>query len=99
MGYELHAEAREELLSAATRYDAEVLGLGRRFIAELERCFNLLVEQPRIGSPYGRRLRRFVIDDGFPFAIVYVPTTDAAFLVAIADTSRRPGYWRYRAAR
>src|SRR5687767_10284643 len=70
MRLEFHSQAREEFLSAVSRYEAEVPGLGARFIAEFERCIGLLLEAPQIGSPMSRKLRRFVLNDNFPFSIV-----------------------------
>lgn len=97
MQFELHPEAREEFLNAVSRYEAEVPGLGARFVAELERCVGLLLDSPHIGSPLGRRLRRFVLDDNFPYSIVYAVLRDTLYVVAIAHGSRRPGYWKRRA--
>jgi hypothetical protein len=99
MRFELHAEAREEFLAAVTRYEAEVPGLGARFVAEFERCMTLLLDAPQIGSPLGRKLRRFVLNDNFPFSIVYAVIRDTLFVVAVAHASRRPGFWKQRSAR
>ena len=99
MGFELHSEAREEFLNAVSRYEAEVPGLGARFVAEFERCVGLLLDAPQIGSPLGRKLRRFVLDDNFPFSVVYAVIGDTLFVVAVAHASRRPGYWKQRSAR
>ena len=38
MRLEVHSEAREEFLQAVSFYNAQVPGLGLRFIAEIERC-------------------------------------------------------------
>ena len=38
MRLELHSEARDEFLQAVSFYDAQVPGLGLRFIAEIERA-------------------------------------------------------------
>jgi hypothetical protein len=59
MRLEIHFEAREEFLQAAQFYEAQVPGLGQRFINEIERCQKALLETPLIGQPYGRRLRKF----------------------------------------
>jgi hypothetical protein len=71
MRLEVHSEAREEFLQAVSFYDAQVPGLGLRFIAEIERCQKELLETPLIGHPYGRRLRKFTVGDKFPYSIVY----------------------------
>jgi hypothetical protein len=97
MRLEVHSEAREEFLQAVLFYDAQVPGLGLRFIAEIERCQKALLETPQIGHPYGRRLRKFTVGDKFPYSIVYA--ADVVFVVAYAHGSRRPGYWRTRSVR
>ncbi len=99
MRFEFHSQAREEFLGAVSRYEAEVPGLGARFIAEFERCIGLLLETPQIGSPMGGKLRRFVLDDHFPFSIVYAIQGDTLLVIAVAHASRRPGYWKRRSVR
>ena len=63
MRLEVHSEAREEFLQAVSFYDAQVPGLGLRFITEIERCQKALLETPLIGHRYGRRLRKFTVGD------------------------------------
>ncbi len=92
---EVHSEAREEFLQAVSFYEAQVPGLGLRFIAEIERCQNALLETSLIGHPYGRRLRKFTVGDKFPYAVL----GDVLFVLAYAHGSRRPGYWRSRSIR
>ncbi|MGH8608408.1 MAG: hypothetical protein ACREX9_13625 [Gammaproteobacteria bacterium] len=43
MHFDFHVEAHIEFLEAVSRYEAEVTGLGARFVAELERCIELLL--------------------------------------------------------
>ncbi len=99
MRLEIHFEAREELLQAAQFYEAQVPGLGQRFINEIERCQKALLEAPLIGQPYGRRLRKFTVGDKFPYSIVYAVLAGALFVLAYAHGSRHPGYWRTRSVR
>lgn len=96
MRLEIHFEAREEFLQAAQFYEAQVPGLGQRFINEIERCQKALLEAPLIGQPYGRRLRKFTVGDKFPYSIVYAVLPGVLFVLAYAHGSRRPGYWRTR---
>lgn len=98
MRFEIHAGAWEEFCQAADRYESEAPGVGRRFRVEIERCLGLLAEHPDIGQLEGRRLRRFVIDDGFPYSLIYQVRTDFVRVFSIAHHSRRPGYWRSRTA-
>ncbi len=99
MRLEVHFEAREEFLQAVSFYEAQVPGLGLRFVAEIERCQNTLIETSLIGNPYGRRLRKFTVGDKFPYSIVYAVLGDILFILAYAHGSRRPGYWRSRFVR
>ena len=50
MRLEVHSEARAEFLDAVSFYDAQVPGLGPRFIAEIARCQKVLLEKPLIIS-------------------------------------------------
>jgi hypothetical protein len=96
---EIDPDARLEFLSASARYEAAVPGLGGRFAAEFERGVSLLLDSPRLGAPFGRRLRRFVLNDGFPYSIVYAMRSDLLLVIALAHGARRPGYWRQRDVR
>jgi hypothetical protein len=44
MRREVHSEAREEFLQAVSFYEAQVPGLGLRFIAEMERRQKALLQ-------------------------------------------------------
>jgi hypothetical protein len=96
MRLEVHSEARAEFLQAVSFYDAQVPGLGFRFITEIERCHKVLLETPLIGHTFGSRVRKFTVGDKFPYSIVYVVIGDVLFVLAYAHGSRRPGYWRTR---
>lgn len=95
MNYEFHPDAERELYEAALRYEFEVKGLGRRFSDEVERVIQLLLEHPDLGSRVDDDLRHFVLRH-FPFSVVYALRSDLLFVVAVAHSSREPGYWRLR---
>jgi plasmid stabilization system protein ParE len=99
MRLEVHSEAREEFLQAVAFYEAQVPGLGLRFIVEIERCQKALLETPLIGHPCGKRLRKFTVGDKFPYSILYAVLGEILFILAYAHGSRRPGYWRTRSVR
>jgi hypothetical protein len=90
MRREVHSEAREEFLQAVSFYEAQVQGLGLRFIAEMERRQKALLQTPRIGRPFGRRLRKFAVGDRFPYSIVYAVVADVIFVLAYADGLAAP---------
>ncbi len=87
--------AREDLNKAAAFYEASVPGLGDAFLDDVERSIEDVLENPRMGAPIGRTLRRAFLRR-FPFTIVYADRDDEIFIVAIAHERRRPGYWRRR---
>lgn len=95
MNYKFHPEAEQELHQAALRYESEVRGLGRRFGEEVERVIQLLLEHPELGSILDNDLRHFILRR-FPFSIVYATATNLVYIVAIAHSSRKPGYWQPR---
>jgi hypothetical protein len=47
---------------------------------------------PQSGADLGSGFRRAMMD-GFPYGVVYRVEDGTAFIVAIAHTSREPGYW------
>jgi hypothetical protein len=61
MKYEFHPEAEQELYEAASRYKAEISGLGLRFGDEVERVIQLVIEHPELGSRLDDNLRPFVL--------------------------------------
>ncbi len=96
MEYTFHDDARQEFLDSAAFYESKVLGLGDRFVNEVNRSIQLLLATPEIGSPNGGVLRSLVIDDNFPFSIIYAIVDETLFIIAIAHHSRRPNYWKNR---
>lgn len=98
MRYEFHPEAEQELLEAASRYEAEVPGLGGRFGDEVECAVELLLENPALGAVVDGRIRHFVLQR-FPFSIIYAADQDVLYILAVAHSRRRPKYWASRAQR
>ena len=94
--------ALQEASDAATRYEAEVPGLGDEFLDELERCALAVGEQPEtwltIGSVGLRPVRRFLLSR-FPYGLVYMIKEDHVLVVAVAHGRRRPRYWAGRVPR
>lgn len=95
MIWEFHPEAELELIEAATRYESEIPGLGKRFSFEVERAISLLLENPMIGVAVDDQIRHFVLRT-FPFSLIYANYRDVLFILAVAHGNRRPGYWRSR---
>lgn len=94
-------EAEEELSAAVTFYEERREGLGVALLLTVDHAVAALRGGqlsryplvPEVSRSLGVRrllLRRF------PFAIVFVELADEIRVLAVAHTSRRPGYWRDR---
>lgn len=94
----LSAEAGVELAETAGFYDERQIGLGAAFISEFVKATRLIQQFPSSGRPIGNRMRR-ILTNRFPYAIIYLEYRDETLVVAIAHTSRRPGYWKSRMTR
>ena len=92
---EFHAEAKTEYLAAVTWYEERSLSAARNFEAEFSQAIEQIRKSPGSGSVYMKGCRRFLLHQ-FPFQIVYQSSTDVIFVLAVAHTHRRPGYWRQR---
>jgi hypothetical protein len=95
-----HPEADSEAESAALWYEDRQAGLGRDFLAELDRAFTLISESPGIwplwpGLPESLGIRRFPLSR-FPYGIAYDFTEAGVIVYAVAHLARRPGYWKDR---
>jgi len=95
-----HPEADLEAESAVLWYETQQVGLGRDFLAELERGLNVIAESPGTwpiwpGIPESLGIRRFLLSR-FPYAIAYEFAESEVIVYAVAHLARRPGYWKDR---
>jgi toxin ParE1/3/4 len=89
--------ASEELTEAVRWYEGKRTGLGDNFYDAVLNAVGLVRHHPEIGvgSDRPRAHRRLQIN-GFPYELVYRERTDDLYIIAIAHTSRRPGFWKQR---
>lgn len=95
-------EAARELEAAAVWYESERKGYGAVFLDEVEakvgRAARFPGSGPRIalsGLSPGHDVRRFPLER-FQYQVITAIVTGRRAVVAIAHTSRRPGYWMDR---
>ncbi|MCA9776942.1 MAG: type II toxin-antitoxin system RelE/ParE family toxin [Candidatus Eremiobacteraeota bacterium] len=88
-------EAKDEFVEAAKFYERREEGLGDRFLDELENCLERITSQPSLGNVVTRALRRRILRK-FPFSVIYAHEEKSIVVVAVAHTSRKPGYWKSR---
>lgn len=92
--------ARAELLHAADYYESRTPGRGADFADAIERAIDEITAYPERYAFYeGRRTRieyrRYLLPK-YPYLIAYVIQGDDIVVVAVAHTSRAPGYWERR---
>jgi toxin ParE1/3/4 len=67
-----------------------------RFEAEVERVLGLIGSNPEMFPSYDDE-HRFAVLRRFPYSLVYHVQPGQALIVAVAHSSRSPGYWQGRA--
>ena len=89
--YEVAAD--EELIDEVARYELKRDGLGAEFLAAVRDAERLINDNPQAwqAAEYGHNVRRFVMGK-FPFTLVYTELADEILIIALAHTSRQPGY-------
>lgn len=94
----LHAEARDELKDSVTFYrtrGGDVLAT--RFKRQVAQIFEAIRNDPERFPPEpdvaGVQKCRLI---HFPFSILYLNEPRRIWVVAIAHSKRRPGYWQRR---
>ncbi len=92
--------AEEEAADAAEWYDARRPGLGGEFLSALAHAVRQLRALPLSGPPITALtvpvpLRRVLVP-GFPYALCYAVFKTHVQVLAVAHTSRMPGYWLAR---
>ncbi len=89
--YKLHEEALKEYINAYVWYEAELPGLGERFISAIDKQVEKICAHPnQYGFVHGRY--RQIKIKRFPFAIVYeyFPDRELIHISSIHHTSRDP---------
>ena len=90
--------ALDEMRAAALWYEERAPGVGLRFLEAVFATAQRVAENPRLGALWKSRhlarkeIRRLPLVT-FPYLLVYQRREDRIVIVAVAHTSRRPGYW------
>jgi plasmid stabilization system protein ParE len=89
--------ASQELEAAIRWYEQRRKGLGAELHDATVAALELIATHPEIGTARpDRLLTRQLLLQQFPYKIVYRVRGHDVYVVAIAHTSRRPGYWKDR---
>jgi plasmid stabilization system protein ParE len=84
--------ASGEVADATQTYLAESPELASRFCDELERAVAMIAENPHIGRPARRDLRKVTLRR-FPYDVVYRLMANEVVITVLAHHSRDPDYW------
>jgi toxin ParE1/3/4 len=93
---DLHEEAAAEYDAAFDWYLERSPDAALKFDAEVQRGLTQILKAPRRWATGPHRTRKFLLRQ-FPFIVIYRERTPGKIqVIAIAHTSRRPGYWNQR---
>ena len=87
--------AQYEFDDAIEYYNGQSPGLGDQFLLEATNGLQRIQSFPKAWHPYTSNTRRY-LTRRFPYSIIYQLLESEILIVAVAHTSRRPGYWRDR---
>ena len=97
MRLEYHPKASAELNAAVDWYEERGAGLGADLQDSIERNIDTVLRMPSssplwpgVDAPVP--VRRKIVGQ-FPYALAYFVRDNAMLIVAVAHTSRLPGYW------
>ena len=88
-----HPSARSETIRAATYFEAQIDGLGKRFLDEIDRVVLDIADLPILWpiTRYGTRKR--ILVSPFPYSIHYKMVHEEIVIIAVGHQSRHPEYW------
>lgn len=91
-----HRLAKKEAQSAEAWYRARNADAAARFRLMVERTANRIAAAPDT-YPFVRSQYRQLRVPGFPYVLVYrIRDNQSVIIVAVAHSSRHPGYWQRR---
>ncbi len=93
----LHRLAVTEIDHEVDYYESCQAGLGEALEREIDAVLELILQFPEAAPQWRDRSdRRIAVLDRFPFALPYQIGGQDIVVLALAHTSRRPGYWARR---
>lgn len=92
---DIHQEATQEIISAIIWYMEQSPSAADGFIVDLNQRLTSVLHDPHRFAKYLYRTRQSRLRS-YPYLIVYRFRRSVVQVVAVAHTSRRPGYWAKR---
>lgn len=91
----LQSAARDDLAEAYAWYEEKQVGLGNRFVDEVDRVLERIAESPNLYALVRGNVRRATVRT-FPYVIYYSATADTVEVIAVLHGSRKPATWKRR---
>ncbi|MCI0702172.1 MAG: type II toxin-antitoxin system RelE/ParE family toxin [Planctomycetia bacterium] len=92
-----HPDAQTEYQAAIGWYQQRSQSAAQRFVAEVDRILAVIAAQPDRYGWYDNEFREAGLQR-YPYSVIYrVEPSGDVLVVAVAHTSREPGYWQDRA--
>ena len=88
-------EASRDLLQSLQFYEAREPGLGERFMAHVDAAIARAAASPQLCRPFEGEFRRTRVEV-FPFSVIFRERPGGIQILALAHSSRDPGYWHHR---
>lgn len=88
----LTSAAETDVADAAQFYDKQRSGLGAEFLDEVDATVVRVCTAPEAYGQYDSQVRIKLVHR-FPYAVYYRIAPDEIVILAVAHTSRLPGYW------
>ena len=93
MKYYFHPEAENELNASATYYENLQKGLGLKFVNEIYKTIQRIINFPTAWSQIDKDIRRCLVNR-FPYGIIYYQKEDKIIILAIMHLQKKPRYWK-----
>ena len=95
MEIEFHPLAEIESEEATLYYEDRAEGLGLRYVDELNKAFDHIIQFPEAWPLVGSSVRKIGLNR-FPFLVIYSIEEKYLLVLAVAHTRRKPFYWKDR---
>ena len=86
---EIKGEANQDIIEAYEYYESKSIGLGERFLEQIEIFLKLITQNPHLFPSKKSPFREaFILD--FPYLIIYEISGNTVVVYAIFNTSQNP---------
>ncbi len=84
-------EAESDILDGFQSYDRKQVGLGTRFLNEVEQSLGRIASNPYLYQEVEPHIRRAVVHT-FPYLVFYTFDADAVYVLAVIHGAQDPAY-------